>query len=102
MGSSNVRNYSTAPNDDYGRNYGGLNNGNRKTSDTIVIRNMPSSWTWQTLRDKFRDVGEVKFAEIKGQDTGVVRFAKERDADVAIKLIDGSRFEGRTIDAKFF
>lgn len=45
---------------------------------------MPSAWTWQTLRDKFRDVGEVKFAEIRGQDTGVVRFAKERDAEVAI------------------
>uniref|UniRef100_A0A182QN76 RRM domain-containing protein n=1 Tax=Anopheles farauti TaxID=69004 RepID=A0A182QN76_9DIPT len=102
MGSANVRNYSTAPNDDYGRNYGGINNGNRKSSDTIVIRNMPSSWTWQTLRDKFRDVGEVKFAEIRGQDTGVVRFAKERDADVAIKLMDGSRFEGRTVDVNFF
>ena len=47
---------------------------------------MPISWTWQTLRDKFRDVGEVKFAEIRGQDTGVVRFAKERDAEVAISM----------------
>ncbi|XP_055614314.1 myelin expression factor 2 isoform X2 [Uranotaenia lowii] len=102
LGSSNVRNYSTAPNDDYGRNYGSMNNGNRKATDTIIIRNMPSSWTWQTLRDKFRDVGEVKFAEIRGQDTGVVRFAKERDAEVAIKLMDGSRFDGRTVDVTFF
>lgn len=45
---------------------------------------LPSSWTWQNLRDKFRDVGEVKFAEIRGLDTGVVRFSKEREADVAI------------------
>lgn len=39
---SNVRNYSTAPNDDYGRNYGNINNGNnnRKSSDTIIIRNV--------------------------------------------------------------
>lgn len=103
LGSSNVRNYSTAPNDDYGRNYGSINNGNnRKSSDTIIIRNMPSSWTWQTLRDKFRDVGEVKFAEIRGQDTGVVRFAKERDAEVAIKIMDGSRFDGRTVDVTYF
>ncbi|EDS37206.1 myelin expression factor 2 [Culex quinquefasciatus] len=101
---SNVRNYSTAPNDDYGRNYGNINNGNnnRKSSDTIIIRNMPSAWTWQTLRDKFRDVGEVKFAEIRGQDTGVVRFAKERDAEVAIKIMDGSRFDGRTVDVTYF
>ena len=43
LGSSNVRNYSTQPNDDYGRSYGGnnMNNGARgKSSDTIVIRNV--------------------------------------------------------------
>lgn len=45
---------------------------------------LPSSCTWQTLRDKFRDVGEVKFAEIRGQDCGVVRFSKEREAEMAI------------------
>lgn len=45
---------------------------------------LPSSVNWQTLRDKFREVGEVTFAEIRGQDTGVVRFAKERDAEMAI------------------
>jgi hypothetical protein len=36
------------------------------------------------LRDKFRDIGEVKFAEIRGLDTGVVRFSKDREAEVAI------------------
>jgi hypothetical protein len=45
---------------------------------------LPSNWTWQNLRDKFRDIGEVKFAEIRGLDTGVVRFSKEREAEVAI------------------
>jgi hypothetical protein len=63
----------------------------------------------------------VKFAEIRGQDTGVVRFAKERDAEVAIsklirarlylillmfyvfaELMDGSRFDGRQVDCSFF
>ena len=51
------------------------------TTQTIQI---PLSCTWQTLRDKFRDVGEVKFAEIRGNDVGVVRFFKERDAELAI------------------
>jgi RNA recognition motif-containing protein len=97
-----VRNYNTQSNDDYNnRNFG--NNGSRNAqSDTIIVRNLPPSWTWQNLRDKFRDVGEVKFAEIRGSDTGVVRFAKERDAEVAIKLMDGSRFDGRSVDVTFF
>ncbi|KAG4065848.1 hypothetical protein HA402_012526 [Bradysia odoriphaga] len=71
-------------------------------SDTIVVRNLPASCTWQTLRDKFRDVGEVKFAEIRGQDCGVVRFSKEREAEMAIKHMDGSRIDGRLIDVSFF
>lgn len=49
-----------------------------------IFPQLPSTWTWQNLRDKFRDIGEVKFAEIRGLDTGVVRFSKEREAEVAI------------------
>ncbi|XP_067647754.1 myelin expression factor 2 [Eurosta solidaginis] len=84
-----------------GGNAGNAGNNARK-SDTIIIKNIPLSCTWQTLRDKFRDVGEVKFAEIRGNDLGVVRFFKERDAELAIALMDGSRMEGRTIKVTYF
>lgn len=83
-------------------NTGGIGSNNQRKSDTIIIKNIPLSCTWQTLRDKFRDVGEVKFAEIRGNDVGVVRFFKERDAELAIALMDGSRMEGRTIKVTYF
>ena len=74
------------------------------------------------MRDKFRDIGEVKFAEIRGLDTGVVRFSKDREAEVAIseffesilnkntlrpnflisELMDGSRIDGRVVEIDFF
>ncbi|XP_005184839.1 myelin expression factor 2 [Musca domestica] len=91
--------------DMYGSGAGGNagnNAGNVRKSDTIIIKNIPLSCTWQTLRDKFRDVGEVKFAEIRGNDLGVVRFFKERDAELAIALMDGSRMDGRTIKVTYF
>lgn len=98
-GSSNIDMYS-------GGGSGGSNAGNTSSnprkSDTIIIKNIPLSCTWQTLRDKFRDVGEVKFAEIRGNDLGVVRFFKERDAELAIALMDGSRMDGRTIKVTYF
>lgn len=47
---------------------------------------LPPNCTWQTLRDKFRDIGEVKFAEIRGTDCGIVRFSNERDAELAISM----------------
>lgn len=83
-------------------NAGGIGANNPRKSDTIIIKNIPLSCTWQTLRDKFRDVGEVKFAEIRGNDVGVVRFFKERDAELAIALMDGSRMDGRTIKVTYF
>ncbi|XP_030373945.1 myelin expression factor 2 isoform X2 [Scaptodrosophila lebanonensis] len=73
-----------------------------RKSDTLIIKNLPLSCTWQTLRDKFRDVGDVKFAEIRGNDVGVVRFFKERDAELGIALMDGSRLDGRTIKVTYF
>ncbi|CRK96705.1 CLUMA_CG009891, isoform A [Clunio marinus] len=105
FGGNQIRNYNTSSNDDYNsRNFGntGGNSSRKQPSDTIIVRNLPSSWTWQNLRDKFRDVGEVKFAEIRGLDTGVVRFSKEREAEVAIKLMDGSRFDGRLVEIDYF
>lgn len=65
---------------------GNAGGGGARKSDTIIIKNVPLSCTWQTLRDKFRDVGDVKFAEIRGNDVGVVRFFKERDAELAIGM----------------
>ncbi|KAG5672658.1 hypothetical protein PVAND_002770 [Polypedilum vanderplanki] len=103
FGGSQIRNYNTS-NDDYNnsRNFGSSSVSRKQPSDTILVRNLPSSWTWQNLRDKFRDVGEVKFAEIRGLDTGVVRFSKEREAEIAIKLCDGSRFDGRVVEIDYF
>lgn len=42
------------------------------------------------LRDKFQDVGEVKFAEMRGTDMGMVRFASEWDAERAVCILSNS------------
>lgn len=89
-------------------------NGSRPMSDTILIGNvcishcvtiyrlalrasfisvalifvqLPPNTTWQMLRDKFQDAGEVKFAEMRGTDMGMVRFASEWDADRAVSIL---------------
>ncbi|XP_046400233.1 myelin expression factor 2-like isoform X2 [Ischnura elegans] len=84
-----------------GRDVGG-NNGNVRPMDTIVVKNLPQSISWQILRDQFRNVGDVKFAEIRNKDMGLIRFGSERDAQRAVKLMDRTRFEGHTIDVSLF
>ena len=39
------------------------------------------------LRDKCQDIGEVKFAEMRGNDVGMVRFASECDAERAVCIL---------------
>lgn len=53
---------------------------------------LPPNTTWQMLRDKFQDAGEVKFAEMRGADMGMVRFASEWDAERAVSILFKARF----------
>lgn len=77
-------------------------NGSRQISDTIVIGNLPPNTTWQMLRDKCQDIGEVKFAEMRGTDVGMVRFASEWDAERAVSMMNRSRIDGRTIEVRLY
>lgn len=52
---------------------------------------LPPNTTWQMLRDKFQDAGEVKFAEMRGTDMGMVRFASEWDAERAVSILSKRR-----------
>lgn len=71
-------------------------------SDTIVVRNLPPSCTWQALKDKFSEIAEVRYAEIKGVGGAIVRFYTERDAQRAVDMMNGVRFGDRIIEVSFF
>ncbi|KAL8568797.1 hypothetical protein ACOMHN_000080 [Nucella lapillus] len=79
----------------------------RPDNCTVQVKNLPYSVTWQDLRERFMEIGEVKYAEIKmerGRSTGqgLVRFSTEDDAIRAINSMDRTRFEGRTIDVQMY
>ncbi|XP_059055698.1 myelin expression factor 2 [Achroia grisella] len=86
----------------YGRDPVGQSNVRDKQSDMVMITNLPPTVTWQLIREKFSECGDVKFAEMTAPDTAIVRFHKEWDAERAIKMFDRTRIDGRTIDVRFF
>ena len=72
---------------------------------SVFVRNLPFSVNWQDLKDKFRCVGDVRYAEIKQKDgksmgCGVVRFGSKDEAQKAIELFDRTRVEGREIEVR--
>ncbi|XP_033752005.1 myelin expression factor 2-like isoform X1 [Pecten maximus] len=86
---------------------GGRNLGTRPDNCTVVVKNLPWSLTWQSLRDKFRTCADVKYAEIKmengkSQGWGLVRFGSAEDAQRAISAMNRTRVDGREIDVKLY
>jgi len=47
---------------------------------------LPPNYTWQDLKDKFRDAGDIKFAEMRGK-LGLVRYASDWEALRAICIL---------------
>lgn len=92
-------------------NMGGSNNGmgardndsmgrgsSSRSSDTIIVRNLPLDAAWQTLKERFSHAGDVKYAEMKERGVGLVRFSNERDAERAVSMMDGQRVDGDNIN----
>lgn len=80
----------------------GMGGGIVRSSDTIVIRNLPNDCNWQDLRELFTHCGEVKYAEMKERGTGLVRFNSERDAERAVSMMDNTTKGGRIIDVRLY
>lgn len=53
---------------------------------------MPASGSWQDLKDHMREAGDVCFADVYKDGTGVVEFLRYEDMKYAIKKLDDSRF----------
>lgn len=72
----------------------------------VFVRNLPFSFTWQALKDKFRDAGRVLRADLKTDEKqrskgcGTVTFETSAEAHRAIALFNGSRIEGREIEVR--
>ncbi|XP_003371515.1 putative RNA recognition [Trichinella spiralis] len=60
---------------------------NRPNSRTIIVRNLPLDFTWQSLRDRMRCYGEVEFADIIQPGVGKIRFKSTFDADKAYDVV---------------
>ncbi|XP_033633786.1 heterogeneous nuclear ribonucleoprotein M-like [Asterias rubens] len=69
----------------------------------VFVRNLSSDLTWEELKDSFKKVGPVYFAEIKKDSDGTsrcigtVKFFNPLHAQQAILLLNGSVLKGRRI-----
>ncbi|PFH37423.1 RNA recognition motif-containing protein [Besnoitia besnoiti] len=70
----------------------------RRGRFVLEIRGLPPSGSWQDLKDHFRGIGDVGFAEVRKDPdvpdsvVGELSFFTKRDMVEAIEVLDGSTF----------
>ncbi|CAH1389594.1 unnamed protein product [Nezara viridula] len=84
-----------------GSGFGGRGRGPpaRRSQYRVIVSGLPPSGSWQDLKDHMREAGDVCFADVFKDGTGVVEFLRYDDMKYAYKKLDDSRFrshEGET------
>ena len=69
---------------------------------TVKVKNLPYSAKWQNLKDRFCEIGYVRYAEVlevngKSMGVGYIKFSNLADVVSAVKYMDNSWFGGRKI-----
>lgn len=63
----------------------------------LFQKGLPPSGSWQDLKDHMREAGDVCFADVFKDGTGVVEFLRLEDMKYAVKKLDDSRFRSHEV-----
>uniref|UniRef100_A0AAF5D7Z7 RRM domain-containing protein n=1 Tax=Strongyloides stercoralis TaxID=6248 RepID=A0AAF5D7Z7_STRER len=64
----------------------------QSTGYSVRVSGLPPSGSWQDLKDHMRSAGEIAFADVYKDGTGVVEFRSPSAVDKAIDELDNSEF----------
>ncbi|GAV05048.1 hypothetical protein RvY_15236 [Ramazzottius varieornatus] len=71
----------------------------RRSKYRVIISGLPPSGSWQDLKDHLREAGDVCYADVSKDGSGVAEFMRYEDMKYAIKKLDDTKFrshEGET------
>uniref|UniRef100_A0AAZ3QR07 RRM domain-containing protein n=1 Tax=Oncorhynchus tshawytscha TaxID=74940 RepID=A0AAZ3QR07_ONCTS len=58
---------------------------------------LPSSGSWQDLKDHMREAGDVCYADVFRDGTGVVEFVRKEDMTYAVRKLDNTKFRSHEV-----
>lgn len=74
----------------------------RRSQYRVLVTDLPPSGSWQDLKDHMREAGDVCFADVYKDGTGVVEFLRHDDMKYAVKKLDDSRFRSHEVRMMIF
>lgn len=69
----------------------------RRSSNRVLVKGLPPTGSWQDIKDHLREAGEVLYAEVYGDGTGIVEFAHSDDVRYAVKNLDDTEFRSHEV-----
>ena len=73
----------------------------RRTEHRVVISGIPSTGSWQDLKDHMREAGDVCYADVNRDGTGVVEFMNRDDMKFAIRHLDDTKFRSHDGESSY-
>ena len=74
----------------------------RRSENRCIITGLPTTGSWQDLKDHMREAGNVCYADVYKDGTGVVEFIRYEDMKYAIKHLDDTKFRSHEVRRPFF
>ncbi|KHN85184.1 Serine/arginine-rich splicing factor 9 [Toxocara canis] len=71
----------------------------RRSGYRVIISGLPASGSWQDLKDHMRDAGDICYADVYKDGTGVVEYTKYDDMKYAIRKLDDTKFKSHEVTA---
>lgn len=71
----------------------------RAVFDMVIFRGsgLPQSGSWQDLKDHMREAGDVCYADVYRDGTGVVEFVRKEDMTYAVRKLDNTKFRSHEV-----
>ena len=73
----------------------------RRTEHRVIVSGIPSTGSWQDLKDHMREAGDVCYADVSRDGTGVVEFMNREDMKFAIRHLDDTKFRSHDGDSAY-
>ncbi|CAI2352550.1 unnamed protein product [Caenorhabditis sp. 36 PRJEB53466] len=87
-----------------GRGFGGGNGGGRPQKGTghrVIVEGLPETGSWQDLKDHMREAGNICYADVARDGTGIVEFVNYEDVKYAIRKLDDTKFRSHKGDTAY-
>ncbi|KAG5203827.1 hypothetical protein JEQ12_003410 [Ovis aries] len=69
----------------------------RRSENRVVVSGLPPSGSWQDLKDHMREAGDVCYADVYRDGTGVVEFVRKEDMTYAVRKLDNTKFRSHEL-----